>query len=102
MTERRAVRPFPCAPSLPSSELLPRAVGGLALAFASATPPLAPGTHLAQDDSLAASLIEAAAGRNKLPLLKPWLDARKAEGLPPGAPNSEAIEGAIKQIKKWW
>mmetsp|Transcript_22707 Transcript_22707/g.64661 ORF Transcript_22707/g.64661 Transcript_22707/m.64661 type:complete len:530 (+) Transcript_22707:210-1799(+) len=60
------------------------------------------GTHLAQDDSLAASLIEAAAGRNKLPLLKPWLDARKAEGLPPGAPNSEAIEGAIKQIKKWW
>ena len=51
-------------------------------------------------------LVAACEQRKQLGLLRPWLEARQAEGLPEGGPDAEVVKGALERIEKaakaWW
>ena len=61
---------------------------------------------LAQHDTFCARLVEACETRKQLSLLRPWLEARLAEGLPEGGGNAEVVQSALERIDKaakaWW
>ena len=54
----------------------------------------------------AMAVVAACETRKQLPLLKPWLEARAAEGLPEGGPDADVVKGALERIeraaKAWW
>ena len=61
---------------------------------------------LAQDATFCERLVAACEQRKQLGLLRPWLEARQAEGLPEGGPDAEVVKGALERIEKaakaWW
>ena len=54
---------------------------------------------LATDETLATRLITSCESRNQLALLRPWLEARVAEGLDDGKADHLAIRQALKTAK---
>ena len=61
---------------------------------------------LAQDATFCTRLVEACERRKQLGLLRPWLEARLAEGLPEGSGDAEVMQSALERIDKaakaWW